>query len=143
MKMKKSDLMLIVSLIVLSAVSFLFVSSLQRRGAQADGIALVIYQNQTILTIELATSAYTIVQPDHVFSVDGDVFVVRGTLGPVTIERHEGVVRIIDETSPQNICQLQGSTNSTLKPLTCLPNDLVIRIESNTFNEDDEDAILS
>ena len=39
-------------------------------------------------------------------------------------------VRVIDEESPKHICQKQGETNSPLFPLTCLPNNIIILIDT-------------
>ncbi|MGM0436000.1 MAG: NusG domain II-containing protein, partial [Bacillota bacterium] len=74
-------------------------------------------------------------------------YVVKGSYGEdntVTIgydpEKH--TVRVIDEVSPQNICQKQGETNSPLKPLTCLPNEVVIRIETPLPDPDTDDGTV-
>ena len=143
--MKVADIILIVVLSVLSISSFFVFQRLQAQAVTDDGVAVVIFQNQPILRISLYDDTHQVLNPNHVISVDRtrDHFVVEGLLGPVTIERANGMVRVIDETSPQNICQFQGATNSRLKPLTCLPNEVIIRVESDAFNEDEEDAILS
>lgn len=143
--MKLADILLIIVLTVLSISSFFVFQKIQAAAVTDDGVAVVIFQNQPILRISLYDDTHQILNPNHVIRVDraNDHFVVEGLLGPVTIERANGMVRVIDETSPQNICQFQGATKSRLKPLTCLPNEVIIRVESNQFNEDEEDAILS
>ena len=143
--MKLSDIVLIVVLSVLSISSFFIFQRLQAQAVSDDGVAVVVFQNQPILRISLFDDTHQVLNANHVIRIDRarDHFVVEGLLGPVTIERANGMVRVIDETSPQNICQLQGATNSRLKPLTCLPNEVIIRIERDSFNEDEEDAILS
>ncbi len=143
--MKLSDVLLILTLSLLSIGSFFAFQRLQAAAVTDDGVAVVVFRNQPILRISLYDDTHEVLIARHVLSVDrnNDHFVVEGVLGPVTIERANGMVRVIDETSPQNICQFQGATNSRLKPLTCLPNEVIIRIESDQFNEDEEDAILS
>ena len=142
--MKLADILLILFLALLSVSSLFGVQALQDRSAETDGFARVMYQNELILEIALGSSDYTIHNPMHVLEINGDqdTFKVTGTLGPVTIQRAHQMVRVIEQTSPENICELQGATNSPLKPLTCLPNELVVRIE-RAPSENDEDAILS
>ena len=142
--MKLADILLILFLALLSVSSLFGVKALQERSAETDGFARVMYQNELILEIALGSSDYTIYNPTHVLEINGDqdTFKVTGTLGPVTIQRANQMVRVIEQTSPENICELQGATNSPLKPLTCLPNELVVRIEREP-SETDEDAILS
>ncbi len=142
--MKLADILLILFLALLSVSSLFGVQALQERSAETDGFARVMYQNELILEIALGSSDYTIHNPSHVLEINGDqdTFKVTGTLGPVTIQRANQMVRVIEQTSPENICELQGATNSPLKPLTCLPNELVVRIE-RAPSETDEDAILS
>ncbi len=53
-----------------------------------------------------------------------------GTLGDVVVEYENGRIRVVKETSPQNICSKQGWTSSVYKPLVCLPNDFYITLES-------------
>ena len=142
--MKIADIMLIIVLSIVSILSLFGINTLQRNSADVNGIARVSYQNELILEIALGSDDYTIHNPAHVLEINSEsnTFKVSGTLGPVTILRENQTVRVIEQTSPENICELQGATNSPLKPLTCLPNELVVNIE-RAPSETDEDAILS
>ena len=142
--MKLADSLLIVFLSIISVASLFGVQALQRSSADANGVASVYYQNTLILDIALGSDDYTIHTPEYVLEINrtDDTFKVTGTLGPVTIQRANQMVRVIEQTSPENICELQGATNSPLKPLTCLPNELVVSIE-RARQDTDEDAILS
>ncbi len=142
--MKLADVILVIFLSIVSVWSVFWVQDLQARSADENGTAVVIYQNQPVLEIYLGTDEYRIIRPEHVLeiNVSQGLFTVRGSLGPVVILRENQTVRVIQQTSPENICEIQGSTNSPLKPLTCLPNELIIRIE-RAPDENDEDAILS
>ncbi len=142
--MKISDLILVVFLGFISVLSVFWVQDLQARSSDVNGVAIVIYQNQVILEISLGSDEYRIIRPEHVLQVninDG-LFTVTGTLGPIVLQRDNQTIRVVSQTSPENICEIQGATNSPLKPLTCLPNELIVRIE-RASNQDDEDAILS
>ena len=142
--MKIADVILIIFLALVSISSLFYIQRLQELSAEENGVAIVLYQNEVILEIALGSNAFSIKNPNHVLEVNADsgIFKVTGTLGPVTIFRENGFVSVIEQTSPQNICELQGATNSRLKPLTCLPNEVIIRIEKASSDLDD-DAILS
>jgi len=142
--MKKSDYILVIGLIIVSIGSIFLVRYLQQGSQIEDGIAVVVYQNQEVIRIELNTGNYQVINPDYVVDINevDKIYTVVGTLGNVYIQIENNMVSVIDETSPQNICQIQGQTNSTLKPLTCLPNDLIVRIEA-PMSEDDDDVIIS
>ena len=142
--MKLADIILVIFLSIVSLWSVFWVQDLQARSADENGTAVVIYQNQPVLEIFLGTDDYRIIRPEHVLeiNVSQGLFTVRGSLGPVVILRENQTVRVIQQTSPENICEIQGATNSPLKPLTCLPNELIVRIE-RAPDENDEDAILS
>lgn len=68
-------------------------------------------------------------------SVDQHV-TYNGKLGPVVVEVKDHRVAVIKETSPQNLCSLQGFVDSVLTPIICLPNELIIEIHGGqTTNE--------
>ncbi len=140
--MRKNDLIFIVVLLVLSGVLLLGVRVLQSASETEDGTANVFYRGELVLQIELADGSSTVHNDAYVHEADDEegLFVVEGELGPVTIAYADHTVEVVDETSPRNICQHQGRTNSPYKPLTCLPNDVVIRIERAVG--DDYDGIV-
>ncbi len=140
--MRKNDLIFIVVLLVLSGVLLLGVRVLQSASETEDGTANVFYRGELVLQIELADGSSTVHNDAYVHEADDEegLFVVEGELGPVTIAYADHTVEVADETSPRNICQHQGRTNSPYKPLTCLPNDVVIRIERAVG--DDYDGIV-
>ncbi|WP_343089403.1 NusG domain II-containing protein, partial [Methanocalculus natronophilus] len=117
---------------------------LQQRTQTLDGTAIVRYQGQEILHISLEDGSAVVLNDDYVLDIDQTNFTytVQGNLGKVVIHYNDHKVSVIDETSPQNICQNQGETNTPLRPLTCLPNDVVITIDSQVFDPEDDDAII-
>ena len=142
--MQISDILLVIFLGIISVFSVFWVQDLQARSADANGVAIVIYQNQPILEVNLGSEDYRIIKPEHVLQINLNegLFTVTGTLGPIVLQRENQMIRVISQTSLENICEIQGATNSPLKPLTCLPNELIVRIE-RAPDENDEDAILS
>ena len=142
--MKKRDIILVTVVMIISLSAFGIVRYLQAQSEVEDGRAIVRYENRDILHIYLENGDYTILDDSKVLEVNEDdhIYIVQGDLGEVIIQYANHRVSVIDETSPQNICQKQGETNSPLYPLTCLPNDVVITIEAGEFDPDDDDIII-
>lgn len=61
-------------------------------------------------------------------------------LDDLVIEIKNGNVRIVKETSPNNICSRQGAVNRPNTPLTCAPNYVVVMIKTN--RTDDGEIII-
>ena len=139
--MKKSDIILIIVVLAIAGISYLLFRQITNDSALVDGIAVVYYNNERILEIELEDGTHTVYNPSRVLSVDTeeDVFHVLGS-NPygVYIQYQDNRVRVIDEESPKHICQTQGWTNSPLTPLTCLPNNIIIVIEADDDNLPDD-----
>jgi len=139
--MKKSDIILIAVLLVLALTSFIIFRKITNDSAAADGVAIVYYNNQKILDIDLQNGNYNIYNQERVIAIDTENYIyhVEGS-NPygVFIEYKDNKVRVIDEESPKHICQTQGWTNSPLIPLTCLPNNIIIVIEADRENLPDD-----
>lgn len=139
--MKKSDVILIVVILVLALTSFLVFQKITNDSAATDGVAVVYYNNQKIIEIDLENGNYKIYNEDRVLSIDTEnhIYHVLGSVDyGVYIEYKDNKVRVIDEQSPKHICQTQGWTNSPLSPLTCLPNNIIIVIEADRDNLPDD-----
>jgi len=136
--MKKSDLILIAVILVAALSSWLLFRQLNNESNVADGVAVVYFNDEKILEIELDDGSYRVFNSSRVITIDADnnQYRVEGS-NPygVLIEYGDNKVRVIDEESPKHICQTQGWTNSTLSPLTCLPNNIVILIKAPTNDE--------
>jgi hypothetical protein len=107
-----------------------------------DGKAIVYYHDNPILEIYLEDGSYLIIDEDNVISIDEENFIytVSGSDGNVVvIEYKDYRVRVIDEVSPLHICQVQGWSSSPLRPITCLPNNLVIIIEDKLGDDEPDD----
>jgi hypothetical protein len=141
--MKKSDIILIAILLVFATASFFIFRNITEASELVDGNAVVYYNNSPILSISLEDGSYDIVNNDRVIEIDesASTYTVLGTNGDVVIEYGDNKVRVIDEISPRNICQIQGWSNSPLSPITCLPNNIIIIIESKQPNDDLPDDI--
>ncbi len=141
--MKKNDRILIIALLILSIGGLLTAYLIQNFAFEEGGLAVVYRENEEILQINLINGSYTIVNENFIFRPSENeinpiyqrcfneptIYCVQGRLGVVVIEFQAGSIRVIEETSPQNICQLQGATNSPAKQITCLPNYVYIRVQ--------------
>lgn len=139
--MKKSDIFLMAGIIFISLVGLVILRFILVNSNAQDGIATVFYNNSPVLEISLEDGTYVIIDPDYVISIDEveSIYTVTGTNGDVVIEYDNYRVRVIDEISPKNICQAQGWSSSPLKPITCLPNNVVIIIKDDLGNSEPDD----
>ncbi len=120
--MNKSDLRLVL-IIVLIAVSILFVFSLKKQ--EGTKKALVYYGDDLILTIDLSLN-------------EEKTYLVDGYNGKVTIKTKEGKIKVDEEKSPLHLCSKQGYIKEAYEMIVCLPNKIIIRIE----NTSDIDAVV-
>ena len=113
--MNKRDLIVIIFFLVVSSI-FIFLLNL----SSADSaVALVYYENDVILRIDMTIN---------------ETYKVDGYNGEVVIEVHDGSVRVIKETSPLNICSKQGFISKTNEAIYCLPNKIIIKLESDEYD---------
>lgn len=137
--MKKNDVILIIIITIVSLIGYGVLRLILVDATTKDGTAFVYYHDEVILEIYLEDGSYNVIDEDNVISIDEDeyLYTVSGSDGNVVvIEYNNYRVRVIDEVSPQHICQIQSWSSSPLKPITCLPNNLVIIIKDN-FEEID------
>lgn len=140
--MKRNDIILIGSLFLIGVIGYFVIFFLTNNKVVDDGIAVVYYYDAAILEISLADGSYNILDSDLVVTVDDNtnIYTVLGTNGDVVIEYDDFKVRVIDEISPLNVCQDQGWSSSPLKPITCLPNNIVILVQTKQFVPDGLDG---
>ncbi len=139
--MSKSDIILVITITVLSLIAYILMRHFLNSTNVEDGTAVVLYKDNPILEIYLLDGTYEIIDSDGVVSIDEDefIYIVTGVNGDVVIEYSNNRVRVIDEISPKHICQAQGWSSSPLTPITCLPNNVVIIIEADKGDDDPDD----
>ncbi len=142
--MKGNDKTLLVVVLVVALLSVGVVALLERLLVDEDARAVVYHGNTPVLSIALADGSYTVydeallVHPDDYPDIDAaaacfvatNVYCVRGDNGPVVIEHQAGRVSVVYEISPLNLCRTHGPTNTPARPITCLPNRIMIRVET-------------
>jgi len=133
--MKKNDIILIVVIALLSGIAYIIMNSVVNSSGVEDGVAVVIFEDNEILEINLKDGTYEVLDLQMGIIVDEEnmLFTIPNTNGEndLVIEYGDNKVRVVEEVSPQHICREQGWSNSPLKPITCLPNKLVIVIRTN------------
>lgn len=132
--MKKSDIVLICVIFVAALVSWVVFRQINNESLVENGIAVVYYNSDKILEIQLEDGSYTIYDQSRIIEINESemTYHVEGSNAyGVIIQYEDKKVRVIDEVSPKHICQTQGWTNSTLSPLTCLPNNIIVVIEAS------------
>ena len=136
--MKKSDLILLTSIALISLVAYFVLQITLNNSGLTDGVAVVVFQDERILEISLEDGSYKVLDDTIGITVDEDnnLYTIPDTNGThdLVIEYKDNKVRVKEEVSPQNICSIQGWSNSPLNPLTCLPNNLVVIIEKSEFD---------
>ena len=133
--MKKNDIILIVVIALLSGIAYIIMNSVVNSSGVEDGVAVVIFEDNEILEINLKDGTYEVLDLQMGIIVDEEnmLFTIPNTNGEndLVIEYGDNKVRVVEEVSPQHICREQGWSNSPLKPITCLPNKLVIVIKTS------------
>jgi hypothetical protein len=113
--MNKSDIKLIAIIFILSLSVFLSFYLLKEKG---NKIAVVYYKDNIVLEIDLSQE-------------ETKEYKVIGTNGDVIILHDSGKIKVIEETSPKNLCSKQGFIKESFEAIICLPNEVVIKIEAN------------
>lgn len=125
--MNKADKLFIIGIIL--CVCVLYVPSLwsiyQNQGKQRE--IVVSRRNEEILRKPLSDNA---------------VYEIEGTLGDVAIEVKDEQVRVEKENSPYHLCSIQGWVDDANRPIVCLPNDIVVQIETQEDFSDDMDVVI-
>ncbi len=112
--MNKNDGIMIGVILILCLLSILIFAKWDKKG---DKIAIVYYQDEVILTIDLAKN-------------EKKDYQVMGKNGTVIIEVNQDKIRVKQENSPLHICSKQGYISKNTESIVCLPNQIVIQIQT-------------
>jgi hypothetical protein len=81
--------------------------------------AVVLYDGNEVLRINLNDTE------------DLKTYVVEGFNGEIEIEVYNQEIRVTKESSPYHLCSLQGWTDTSVQPIICLPNKVIIEIDND------------
>lgn len=91
---------------------------------RSGGTAARIYQDGVLVrTIDLSRVTGT------------EAFTVDGPAGSNTIEAEPGRIRVSHADCPDQVCVRQGWISDGVLPIVCLPNELVIELETGASEE--------
>lgn len=120
--MNKFDKLYIVFILTLSLALFMMSKLFVGVVNVEDAYAVVFYYDKEITRYKMSNEGF---------------HTVKGDLGDVVIEIKDGRIRVADEISPKNYCQIQGWVEYTNTPIICLPNGIKIQLENNKHTEED------
>ena len=108
--MKLNDLILIVMILLIVGIILIF------NKKEIPNQAKVYYENDLILTIDLSQNKE---------------YDVQGYNGNVHIVVLDNKIKVEEENSPKHLCSKQGFISSSNETIVCLPNKILIKIESD------------
>lgn len=135
----------------MGVVALIGINLYQKSQATGEAYAKVFYKDELILKIDLHTNEYVVYNTDYhdqvivTYATQG-IFYVPGTTTTTVdpedenisvprvkleVDKNKASIEVVYQESPRDICELQGSSNTSLKPLICLPNELVITVVTN------------
>lgn len=125
--MNKADKIFIFLLVIISLVSYvpLLASDFLNKDKKKE--VVVNYKNEEILRVDMRID---------------ETYTVAGTLGDVDVEVKDEAVRVEKENSPYHLCSVQGWVEDTGRPIICLPNEIVVKIEASEDTEDGVDTVI-
>ena len=165
--LQKNDILLIGVVLILGLLALLGFQWYESSRATGNHFANVYYQDEMILKIDLETNDYILFETDHknevdVGRADEGIYYVPGTISTdmdplyesdsyaaehgiegIKLKVDNGKISVVYQESPKDLCQLQPPSNSELRPLVCLPNELYIEIVTHeTGDEFVPDSVL-
>ena len=165
--LKKNDIRLILVLFIIGILLLFSFKLAERLSSTGNLYAKVFYKDELILMIDLETYEYKIYDTIYTNQIDvGEsnlgIFYVPGSVTSDMTQLYltdsyardhqiQGIKLVVEnakisvayQESPKDICELQAPTNSSLVPIVCLPNELLINISTNLpTGEFIPDAIL-
>ena len=111
-KTNKFDIILIVSIICISSIFIIINKINSKQGKYAN----VYYDSKLVKKIDLSINK---------------TYNVKGYNGNVKIVVKDKKIKVDSEISPLHLCSKQGYISKSYETIICLPNKIVIEIDSN------------
>lgn len=127
--MTRADKILTAGVIVLVLVAFFFNSKVFSTGSKDGATAVIKVQGKVVMTVDLYQGE------------NKDTFTLEGKHYPETVEVENGSIRIIESPCPDQICVKRGWIDTPGESIICVPNEIVIDIESGKNSIDEIDVI--
>ncbi|MCK5731979.1 MAG: NusG domain II-containing protein, partial [Tenericutes bacterium] len=157
---KKIDIIVIGIVLLIGIVSLVGFKVVENINRTDNIYAKVVYRNNLILMIDLKSMEYTVYDTEYtnqivttradegIFYVPGlvttemdilyevDDFARTNNIVGIKLEVEDQKISVLYQESPRDLCQLQPPTNSHLRPIVCLPNELIIDIYTDMNNDE-------
>jgi hypothetical protein len=167
--MKKNDFIFAGILLLIGLVALLGFKLFESRQATGNVYAKIFYQDELILMIDLESNEYILYESsfkdqvytdrsaEGIFYVPGaimteevmadlwetDSFASTNSIIGIKLLVADGKIEVDYQVSPRDLCELQPPTGSSLQPIVCLPNQLVVSVVTNMQSDEFiPDAIL-
>ena len=125
---RKKAVLLTTVLLVIAVLCGVWIYAVSHSSVESSqALYADLYQNGELLqTIRLDTTI-----DEYTFEISGD----NGASNTVCVR--PGSIAIVSASCPDQICVHQGFISTSLLPITCLPNRLVIRVREEASVPDD------
>ena len=124
MKKFKNDIILVVVLLLISVIGLLMFNIFSEK----EDLKAMIYVDENLVeTIDLSKLGEEVTS-----------YKIQGANGEVTIEAKYNAIRIVHANCPSSYCENLGFSDSTIKPIICVPNKVYIKLVSNSNKVDIE-----
>ena len=167
--MKKYDFIFVGILLIIGLAALLGFKLVENAQSTGNIYAKIFYQDELIMVIDMKTYDYTVYNTQyknqiHVGRAEEGIFYVPGAIMTeaemqalwdrdeyasnneivgIKLLVQDEKIEVDYQVSPRDLCELQPPTNSSLEPIVCLPNKLVINVVTNmTSDQFIPDAIM-
>ena len=154
-------------ILLIGLLSLIGFNILENQNSTGNAYAKITYANELILMVDLETLEYIVYDTPYkdniytdrasegIFYVPGkvtsdmevlyltdDYARLNGIVG-IKLLVEDQKITVVYQESPKDLCELQSPTNSHLRPIVCLPNELVIDVFTD-MNQDEfiPDSVL-
>ncbi|MEG1475686.1 MAG: NusG domain II-containing protein [Longicatena sp.] len=125
--MNKADKIFVMIVVVCACLLYVPLLWINAKNQGKAKEVVVNYKSSEILRVKLA---------------EDKNYLVKGSLGDVNIEVQNKKVRVEKETSPYHLCSIQGWVDQPNRPIVCLPNNIVVQIETDSTTKEDVDTVI-
>ena len=115
----RNDLILIISLLLVAAVTLIILLS---KTQKYNLVAKISVQNDVVEVVDLSKKE------------EAD-FYIDGLKGKLHIHSKDGAIAVIESNCPHQDCVHMGYVNTTNRPIICAYNAVYIVIEGTTYND--------
>ncbi|QWC00762.1 NusG domain II-containing protein [Mycoplasmatota bacterium] len=159
--MKKRDILLIIVILIIAVLSTGVLNLIENINSTGEAYGQITYAGEPILKInlndpeiyDLYDSKYkdqvNVDRADEgIFYVPGetttdmtelwkeDSYAKENQIVGIKLLVEDGKISVLYQESPRDLCQYEPPTNSSLKPIVCLPNKVVVKVITSQSSDE-------